>query len=393
MGIVLQEVCGKQYGDRFYPAISGVARSINFYPLHPEKAEDGVANLAFGLGKYIVDGGITLRLSPGYPQKVIQLSSVDMALRETQKYFYALDLREDAFVPSVDDGINILRLPVKDAEQDGSLKLVASTFDMQNNVINDGVVSPGKRLITFANVLKYHSFPLADVLKTLLEFGRKEMNAPVEIEFAVNLDVPKGHPKLFNFLQIRPIVDSKEDLSVDLEAVKKEDAILISNAALGNGTLSEVRDFVFVKPENYDPAGNPLIADLLETINSRFLASHSNYVLLGPGRWGSSDPWLGIPVRWPQISAARLIIESGLENYRIDPSQGTHFFQNLTSFRVGYFTINTYINDGYFDLAFLQQAPKIYEDEFLCHVRFPEPMIIKIDGKKGLGVIFKPGIK
>ncbi len=391
MGIILQEVCGRQYGHRFYPAISGVARSINFYPLHPEKPEDGVVNIAFGLGKFIVDGGVTLRFSPSYPQKVIQLSSVDMALRETQKYFYALDLNEDAFVPSIDDGVNILRLPVKDAEDDGSLRFVASTYDLQNNMIRDGVASQGKRIITFSNILKYETFPLAAIIKTLLETGQKEMNTPVEIEFAVNLDVPKGQPRIFNFLQIRPIVDSKEDVSINLQHVKREHTILYSNSALGNGTIHDIRDIIYVKPDTFDPANTPQIAEVLERINTAFLSVRENYILLGPGRWGSSDPWLGVPVRWPQISAARLIIESGLENYRIDPSQGTHFFQNLTSFGVGYFTINTYIDDGFFDIAFLRSITPEYEDENLVHIRFSSPLTIKIDGKKNIGVVFKPG--
>ncbi len=391
MGIILQEVCGKPYGNRFYPTLSGVARSINFYPLNPERAEDGVVNVAMGLGKYIVDGGANLRFSPAYPQKLMQLSSVDIALRETQKYFFALDLKDDAFIPSVDDGVNILRLPIKDAESDGSLKFVASTYDLQNNIIRDGMSTDGKRLVTFANILKHETFPLADILKLLLEIGQREMNTPVEIEFAAMLDVPKGQPRIFNFLQIRPIVENKESINDRLEMVKHSETIIYSQTALGNGTISDVRDFIYLKPENFDASKSPEIALRLEQLNNEFLRNRENYILLGPGRWGSSDPWLGIPVRWPQISAARLIIESGLENYRIDPSQGTHFFQNLTSFRVGYLTINTYINDGFFDIAFLQNYTAVYEDEFIRHVRFAEPLIIKIDGKKSIGVVFKPG--
>jgi hypothetical protein len=392
MGIILQEVCGKQYNDRFYPAISGVARSINFYPLHPEKSEDGIVNIAMGLGKYIVDGGVTLRFSPGYPQKIIQLSSVDMALRETQKYFYALDLKEDSFMPSVDDGINILRLPVKDAEADGSLRYVASTFDMQNSVIRDGIATQGKRIISFANILKYQTFPLAEIVRTLLNFGQKEMNTPVEIEFAVNLDVPPNSPRIFNFLQIRPIVDNKESIQEDLESIPKKDLLIYSKSALGNGIINGIQDIVYIKPDVFDPAKTHEIADIIDKINTEFLIRHENYILMGPGRWGSSDPWLGIPVKWPQISAARLIIESGLEKYRIDPSQGTHFFQNLTSFRVGYFTINTYIEDGYLDLDFLTQAEAIYENDYIRHIHFEKPLSIKIDGKKSVGVIFKPNL-
>jgi len=390
MGIILQEVCGKQYGNCFYPTISGVARSINFYPLPPERAEDGVVNLAMGLGKYIVDGGVSLRFSPAYPQKVIQLSSVEMALRETQKYYYALDLREEAFVPSVDDGINILRLPLKDAEADGSLRFVGSTYDFQNNIIRDGINTDGKRLVTFANILNNNTFPIAEILKLLLDIGQREMNAPVEIEFAASLDVPKGSPKFFNFLQIRPIVENKEVVNEKLDQLALKDTIIYSTTALGNGSINDVRDIIYLKPEAFDASKNPEIALRLEQINNEFLRQKENYVLLGPGRWGSSDPWLGVPVRWAQISAARLIVESGLAHYRIDPSQGTHFFHNLTSFRVGYLTINTYIKDGYFDVDYLQTLTAVYEDEYIRHVRFALPLNIKIDGKKSIGVVFKP---
>jgi CheY-like chemotaxis protein len=393
MGIILQEVCGNTYGNRFYPAISGVARSINYYPIAPEKSEDGVVDIAYGLGKYIVDGGLTLRFSPSYPQKIIQLSSVDMALRETQKFFYALDLSENSFFPSVDDGINILKLPVKEAENDAGLRFAASTFDMQNNLIRDGMTFPGKRIITFANVLKYNKFPLAEILRTLLDVGQKEMNLPVEIEFAVNLDVPKGMPGIFNFLQIRPIVDNKETVNANLEDVRPDETIIYSTSALGNGIICGIHDLVYVKPATFNPLNNNDIANKIEKLNHEFHSAARNYVLVGPGRWGSSDPSLGIPVRWPQISAARVIVESGLSHYRIDPSQGTHFFHNLTSFRVGYFTVNPFINEGFFDAGYLEGLPKVYEDEHLCHIRFETALEIKIDGKKSIGVVFKPNEK
>lgn len=390
MGIVLQEVCGSQYMNRFQPTFSGVARSINFYPIEPEKPEEGIANIAFGLGKFIVDGGMSLRFSPKYPKKILQLSSPEMTLRDTQKYFYALDLKEESFVPSIDDGVNILKLDIKDAEQDNSLKHVASTYDFHNNVIRDGVNYEGKKLITFANILKHNVFPLADILHNLLDIGQREMNNPVEIEFAVNLEVPKGEPKTFNVLQIRPIVDNKEVIDFNLDDVNYESAIITSNSALGNGTISGLHDFIYIKPGAFDPAKSSMIADEMEKVNAKFIEEKKNYVLVGPGRWGSSDPWLGIPVKWAQISAARVIIESGLENFRIDPSQGTHFFQNLTSFRVGYFTINPFIKDGHYDLEFLAGQKAYYEDEFIRHIRFETPMVVKIDGKRNKGVVFKP---
>lgn len=391
MGIILQEVCGARHGNRFYPTISGVARSINFYPVGPEKPEDGIANVALGLGKLIVDGGISLRFSPKYPKKILQLSTPDMALKETQKQFYALDLTPGSFVTSTDECVNILKLKVSEAEKDGVLKYVASTYDFHNNVIRDGIHESGKKIITFSNILNHNIFPLAEILQSLLELGQKEMNNPIEIEFAVNLDPPPGAPKIFSFLQIRPIVESDQTGDIKLEKINRENTIIISDSVLGNGILKGLSDLVYVKPETFNPAKNKSIAFAIEKINTKFRNKGRNYVLIGPGRWGSTDPWLGIPTKWAQISQARVIVESGLENYRIDPSQGTHFFQNLTSFRVGYFTINPFINDGYYDLQFLNSAKACYEDEFIRHIRFEKPLTVKIDGKKKRGVIIKPG--
>lgn len=390
MGIVLQEVTGRQYGDRFYPAVSGVARSINFYPIAPEKPEDGIANIAFGLGKYIVDGGNGIRFSPEYPRKILQLSTPELALSETQKFFYALDLRPESFSPDIDDTVNLMKLRIKDAEQDSVLRQVASTFDYDSNQLKDGMMGEGKRIITFSQLLNHGSFPLAEILKQVLEIGQREMSKPVEIEFAVNLDMPKGQPKIFSLLQIRPIAGRDETIHIKPESIKKDDTLMISHTALGNGIIKDIFDIVYVKPASFDASKSMDMAIRLEKVNERFLGEKKYYVLVGPGRWGSSDPWLGIPVKWPQISAARVIVESGLEHYRIDPSQGTHFFQNLTSFRVGYFTINPYINEGFYDLEFLNEQPAFFEDEYIRHIRFGNPIRIEIDGKKNFGVVFKP---
>jgi hypothetical protein len=389
MGIVMQTVAGTKYGNRFYPSFSGVARSINFYPLDPEKPEDGVASVALGLGKYIVDGGLALHFSPKYPKRVLQTYSPEAALRETQKYFYALDMNPDNFRPNIDDGINILKLPIKEAEADGSLKWLASTYDLQNGTLRDGVNYDGKKLVTFSNILKHNVFPLAEILQTILEIGQKEMGKPIEIEFAVDLNRPGNDPKIFYCLQIRPIVDNKESVTTDLENIPNEKTIIYSKSALGNGTITDLSDIVYIRPESFNPAKNSELVERISRINDQFRDEHKNYILIGPGRWGSQDPWLGIPVKWPQISAARVIVESGLENYRIDPSQGTHFFQNLTSFRVGYFTINPYMHDGYYDLEYLKQLPAVYEDEYIRHIHFDQPLLVEIDGKKNLGVIYK----
>jgi hypothetical protein len=390
MGIILQEVCGNRHGDIFYPTLSGVAQSINYYPIGSEKADDGIANIAFGLGKLIVEGGLSLRFSPRHYKKILQLSSAETALRDTQKEFRALDLKIDSFVPSTDDGINILKIGINEINNEGAMKYVASTFDYNNNILRDGTGHPGKRIITFANVLQHKLFPLAEILNTLLDLGQYEMNNPIEIEFAANLETPPGAPKIFNFLQIRPIVYTDETSVINLADIKPEETIIYSESALGNGMFKGICDIVYVKPESFNPAKNKDIAFYIERINSEFVKQGTGYVLIGPGRWGSTDPWLGIPVKWPQISAARIIIESGLKTYRIDPSQGTHFFQNLTSFRIGYFTINPYISEGYYDVEFLNDMPVSYEDDHLRHIKFEKPLEIMVDGKSHKGVIMKP---
>jgi hypothetical protein len=390
MGIIIQEVCGKRYNNKFYPTISGVARSINFYPIYPEKHEDGIANIAFGLGKYVVDGGKTLRFSPKYPKKILQLSSTEMAIKDTQKIFYALDLFADSCIPSTNDDVNILKLKIKETEKDDSIKYVSSTYDFQNNVIRDGTNYQGKKIITFSNILNYNTFPLSDILQTLLKVGQKEMNTPVEIEFAVNLDTEKNKPKIFNFLQIRPIVFNNEKTNFDIEKISLKKTIIYSNLALGNGIIDDTYDFIYIKPETFKASNNNALTLEIEKINEKFINDKKNYILVGPGRWGSEDPFLGIPVKWYQISEARAIVEAGLENYRIEPSQGTHFFQNLTSFKVGYFTINPFINDGYYDLEYLSKRKAFYESEFIKHIRFNTPLKVMIDGRKNKGVILKP---
>ncbi len=390
MSVVLQEMCGQSYGDRFYPIISGVGRSINFYPVGLEQTNDGIISLAFGLGKQIVEGETNLRFSPGAPDKILQLNDPKTALQQTQKFFYALDTSKSDFEPSTDDAVTLKRFRISDAQKDGSLDFVASTYDFENDTLNDGTHYEGKKVVTFNNILKYKRFPLNNILKTILKIGQKEMGNPVEIEFAVDFNFKKDKIINFKLLQIRPIVDNKETININVNKIKQEETILYSNSALGNGTINDVRDFVYVKPDTFDSNNNPEIAEKIGKLNEKFIAEDKNYFLVGPGRWGSRDKWLGIPVKWSQISAARIIVEAGLDNYRIEPSQGTHFFQNLTSFRVGYFTINTFSNDGFFDTDFLDNLPAVYEDKFVKHIRFENPIIAVIDGKKRIGVIFKP---
>ena len=390
MGIILQEVCGNRYGDIFYPTFSGVARSINFYPVHPEKSHDGIASIAFGLGKLIAEGGTALRFSPRYPGKILQLSDPETALRETQKNFYALNLDPESFTPSPDDKINLLKLNISDAEGQGTLRYVASIYDFDNHMIRDTFDFPGKKIVTFANILQYKTFPLADILDMILQLGQKAMNNPIEIEFAANLDTPAGEPKIFNFLQIRPIVINEQNINFRIESVNPDEVILYSEMAMGNGIYNSITNIVYVKPEAFNPARNKEIAAELEKINDTLSGLRQNYILIGPGRWGSSDPWLGIPIKWAQISAARIIVESGLENYRIDPSQGTHFFHNLTTFGVGYLTINPYLNEGIYNIGFLNGQPAGYESENIRHIAFAKPLKIEIDGKNNKAVVYKP---
>ncbi|RLD80343.1 MAG: hypothetical protein DRJ10_07560 [Bacteroidetes bacterium] len=389
MSIILQEVCGQQYGDRYYPTLSGVVRSINFYPIEPEKPEDGVANICLGLGKQIVEGGRTLRFSPKYPKKILQLSDTALTLRDSQKTFFALDLNAESFVPSPDESINLLKLRIKEAEKDGSLKYVASVYDYADNTIKEGAHYEGKKIVTFANILKFDAYPLAEILSKVSEITQNAMNSPVEIEFAMNIPKKSNEPAVFNLLQVRPIVDNSQSLTTNLEEINENDTIIYSKQALGNGEINDLYDIVYIKTESFDPSKNPQIVNMIADINNKFLNEDKNYILIGPGRWGSNDHWLGIPVKWADISEAKVIIEAGLPNYRIDPSQGTHFFQNLTSFRVGYLTLNPYADDGHYDVDFLNKIEAVSENEYLRHIHFEEPLVVKIDGKKNLGLIME----
>lgn len=386
MAVILQEVVGKQYDGRYYPNISGVLRSLNYYPIGDERAEDGIASLALGLGKYIVDGGQTLRVSPYHPHQVLQTSELETALRETQTRFYALDTKHVGSDFKVDDGFNILNLKVKEAERDNSLNYIASTFDPYDQVIRDGIYDGGRKVITFAGVLQHDVFPLPQLLQMSMKYGAESMRRPVEIEFACNInDDRTGNLYL---LQIRPIVDSKQMLDEDVAAVPDDVCVVRSHNSLGHGVTEDVTDVVYVKTDdNFTASNNPTIAREIEKINHEYLDKGTNYVLVGPGRWGSSDPWLGIPVKWPHISAARVIVEVALKNYRVDPSQGTHFFQNLTSFGVGYFTVDANRGEGLFRKEMLDEMEAVEETEHVRVVRFKKPLRIMMDGKKQEGAV------
>ena len=396
MAVILQEVVGQQYGTRYYPTFSGVLRSLNYYPIGDETAEEGIASLALGLGKYIVDGGQTLRVSPYHPTQVLQTSEMETALRETQTRFYALDMNGwnvEGGGLKVDDGFNILNLRVKEADKDGSLTYIASTYDPVDQIIRDGIYEGGRKVISFCGVLQHNVFPLPELLQLVQKLGADEMKRPVEIEFACNLSASpnpsqgRASGELY-LLQIRPIVDSKQVLDEDLAAIPDEQCLLRSHNSLGHGISEDVVDVVYVKTDDsFTAANNPVIADEIAEINKEFLGKGGSYILIGPGRWGSSDPWLGIPVKWPHISAARVIVEAAPKNYHVDPSQGTHFFQNLTSFGVGYFTVNTYTGDGVLQKEILDSMPAVEETQYVRHVRFDRPLKIMMDGKKQHGVV------
>ena len=395
MAIILQEVVGTDYGEVYYPSFSGVGRSLNYYPINDEKAEEGVAEVAVGLGKYIVDGGQALRFSPHHPDNVLQTSTLDLALRDTQTRFYALDTQNTASEFSVDDGFNIKKMRIQDAVANGSLKYMVSTYDHYDGVIRDSDYGEGRRVVTFANMLQHRCFPLANVVAFMLEHGQMAMQRPVEIEFAGIVDKDANEESerkgQVYWLQIRPMVDRKEMLEEDVANISDESVIVKSKNALGHGMMDNIKYVVIVKPERFSMSNNLVIAREIEKINRNFTQNNENYVLIGPGRWGSSDSALGIPVKWPHISAAKVIVETALKGNSIDPSQGTHFFQNLTSFGVGYFTVNEAKEGNLCDMNYLDTMPVVTETENLKVVAFDETLVVAINGRKGVGVVLKPG--
>lgn len=392
MAVIIQEVVGDEHNGYYFPSFSGVGRSLNYYPINDEQPEDGVAEIAVGLGKYIVDGGLSLRFSPRHAEKVLQTSTLDLALRDTQTRLYALNMNAIDGDFNVDDGFNIEKKKIQDFASTGALKYMVSTFDYLDQVLRDNEYGDGRRVVTFSNMLHHKVYPLAESIDFMLSTGEREMCRPIEIEFAGIIEDRKESKGKVYWLQIRPIIDRKDLIDDSMLQIADEDVMLKSNTALGHGNVENVDTVVYVRPENFSSFNNSLIAREIEKINKNFVAQGVGYILIGPGRWGSSDTALGIPVKWPNISNARIIVESSLSNYRIEPSQGTHFFQNLTSFGVGYFTINPSSNDGIYDIAFLDAQPAVYESEFVRIVKFDTPLSIGINGRKGVGVVAKPNI-
>lgn len=387
MAIVIQEICGSSDGGYYFPTLSGVARSLNFYPIGYEKAEDGIVKVAAGLGKAVVDGDQVLRFSPKYPKHVLQTSTPEHTINDTQRSIFALDLKPDKFKTSVDDAINLERIPVQECARFRNLKYVASTYDYENMRIVDSAIPNGPKFITFAHILKYNTFPLAEIIQELLDIAAKEIKCYVEIEFAANLDVPDGANAKFNVLQIRPISVDSRNAIVDWSKIDAEGAFLESPDALGTGWIPGVRDIVYLKKEAFDVLKTWEMAREITAINSAMRNENRGYVLVGFGRWGSSQPSLGVPVKWSDISEAKVIVEASMKDFRVDPSQGTHFFQNLTSFNVGYINVDEYGGKGHIDLDALDALPACEETTFFRHIRLDSDIQICIDGRGGRAMV------
>ena len=379
MAIVLQEVCGETEGNYYFPVISGVARSINFYPVGKEKPEDGIVKIAYGLGKAVVDGEQVLRFSPKYPKNVMQTSTVDLAMLETQQSMLALSLSPEKFKTSIDDAVNLERIPIHECGQFESLKLIASTYDRENMRIVDSCYPDGPRIVTFAPQLKFNTFPLADIIQHLLDIAREEIKTPVEIEFAVNLE---HEPQIFHVLQIRPISADSLTAKVEWEKVDETGAFLRSGNALGVGKTEDVIDIIYLRKEAFNVLRTQEMAATLREWNNKMRQEGRQYLLIGYGRWGSQIPTLGVPVQWGDISEAKAIAECSLPDFRIEPSQGSHFFQNMTSFNVGYINVDPWarpLTDEY-DQTVLDALPAIEETELIRHVRLSKPLEMYIDG-------------
>lgn len=388
MAVVIQEICGSEDGGYFFPTFSGVARSLNFYPIGYEAPEDGVVKIAFGLGKAVVDGEQVLRFCPKYPRNVLQTSTPELTMTDTQQVMYAMDLRPEKFKTSVDDSVNLERIPITECEKFRSFSRVVSTYDYENMRIVDSAAPQGPKFVTFAHILKYRMFPLSDILNELLEIIRREVNCGVEIEFAADLDPRRNGLPVFNVLQVRPISDDGMYAKVDWSSVDTSGSLVYSTSAIGPGWIKGVHDVVYLRREAFDVMKTRKMAAELTALNSQLRSEGYNYVLIGYGRWGSSIDSLGVPVNWSDISEAKVIVESCLENFRVDPSQGTHFFQNMTSFNAGYVNVNPYSRKGeVFDYAALDAMPAIYESEYVRRVRFDDELLICVDGREGRAVV------
>lgn len=387
MAVIIQEVVGSSHGDRFYPTFAGVARSYNFYPTADMTPAEGVAYVALGLGRQVVSGGECLMFSPAHPQVLPQFATTKEFLKHSQRSFYALNLRGGEVALAVDEGSNLLHEGLDVAERDGALDYLGSVYSPENDAIYDGIHRAGPRLVSFAHVLKSDVFPLAEILRLLLDIGGEGMGCPIEIEFAVDLH---RRPMRFGFLQIRPVHYDEEQTEVEVQAIERDNVVCYSDRSLGNGRIRGLRDIIYVRPESFDAGRSKQIAREIGEINERLRNRGDYCLLIGPGRWGTSDPWLGVPVEWDQISQARVIVETTLEGFLITPSQGAHFFQNLTSLGIGYLAIDPSADQGTIDWTWLAQQPAAYEGPFSRHIRLERPLGVRLDGRTRRGLVMRP---
>ena len=390
MAVIVQKMIGTRFGQRFYPTFSGVAKSYNFYPIPPQSAEDGIVSVALGLGRIIVEGGNCLKFSPKHPNHMQNMAGMKEILDNNQQNFYALDMTSNLSTIINQEDLTLRRFRLNDAEKDGALNYLASTYSYENNTIYDGISRQGARIITFSPILKHKTFPLPDILDLLLEMGSRGMGSPIEIEFAVNIDTQKGKLSEFSVLQMRPLA-LKHSLEVMNLDVENEDSLLCrSPKVLGHGTIDDIYDIIFVDYHLYNRAKSKEAAEEISDFNIKLRAQKRPYLLIGVGRWGSADPWLGIPVTWDQISGAKTIVESSFKDFMVEPSQGSHFFHNITSFMVGYFSVNAFKGEGSVDWDWLLQQPAVETKKFSKHLRFDTPVIVKMNGKENKGIIIKP---
>ncbi len=390
MAVIVQKMVGANHGNKFYPEFSGVARSHNFYPTEPLRSTDGIVSSALGLGRIITEGGSTVRFCPKYPHHLMQFSTVENTLKYSQQEFFALNLDKLGGETNLREDLLISKYNMNEADKDGIMEWLGSTYSHENHQIYDGVSRDGTRLFTLAPILKYRVIPLPEIVELLLEMGSWGMGSPVEIEFAVNLSVPKGKPKEFSLLQMRPLVISNEFEELDVDGFVNDELICKSDQVLGNGVTDNICDILFVDKDSFNRSKSNEVALELSQLNSKIISEGRRYLLIGVGRWGTLDPWLGIPVTWEQISGAQAIIESNFKDFNVTLSQGSHFFQNLTSFKVGYFTVNDYLNQGFIDWNWLTEQEPVETRKYTRHVRTENPLIVKISGRENKGVILKP---
>jgi hypothetical protein len=389
MAVIIQQCIGTRYGNRYYPTLSGVAQSYNYYPIEPMQSEEGIVHLALGLGKIIMNGERIYRFSPKHPSMNLPYGSAWEYCENSQSHFLAVQFSQSDQILAGNENFSLRKFDLSQAEEDGVLFFVGSTFSPQDQMIRDTLSIEGPRVVTFANILKYHLFPLTDILNELLSLGQRAFGTHVEIEFSVNLSQNQQKSE-FYLLQIRPMVAGAEGYEIAIDPDDRAKALCFTNHAVGNGLFDSIRDIIYVDPTRFDLAKSDQVALEVEELNHYFIKENSHYVLIGFGRWGTSDPWLGIPVNWYQVSRAKIIIESQLADLKVEPSLGSHFFHNLISLRLGYFYIKGHPYSDLIDWKWLQAKKPFHVTSHLRHLHFKQPLVIKIDGKAGRGIIYLP---